>query len=345
MSGSESTVVRALVGNSVVAALKLVAFAVSGSGAMLSEAIHTIADVGNQALLLLGLRQAQRAPNPQHPYGYGQASFFWALVSALGIFFLGCGVTLAHGFESLIHPPELLKPGWLTWSVLAIAFLLDGWALQGAVQQLRAERPEGMSWREYSRRIKDPMLVAVLLEDSVACFGVLVAVAGIALSWWTHDPMWDAFASLVIGLLLGFVAVTLVRMNQRFLIGSAVDPEIDAGIRAILVSRPSIDYVHRIQSRWVGPSTFAYKAEVDFDGRWFANELDAMYGPVFRDADQSADISQLLGLYTDHVARLMAREVDAIESVITARYPAAAFIMLEPSVYEEDPSPLPTGPS
>lgn len=334
MAGSESTVVRALVGNSVVAVLKLAAFGVSGSGAMLSEAIHTIADVGNQALLLLGLRQAQRAPDVKHPYGYGQASFFWALVSALGIFFLGCGVTVAHGIESIAHPPEHLETGTLTWVVLGISFLLDGWALQGAVQQLREERPEGMPWGEYRRRIKDPMLLAVLLEDTVACLGVLAAVVGIALSSWTKDPIWDALASIVIGLLLGFVAVTLVRMNQRFLIGSAVDPEIDEGIRGILDLRPSIEAVHRIQSRWVGPSTFAYKAEVDFDGRWFAKELEDSYADIFKEVSDRDAVKTLMGVYTEHVARLMAREVDTIEGQIAERYPQAAFIELEPSVLD-----------
>lgn len=337
MAGSEHTVIRALVGNSVVASLKFGAFAVSGSGAMLSEAIHTLADVGNQALLLLGLRQAERAPDTRHPYGYGQASFFWALVSALGIFFLGCGVTVAHGVQALVHPPEHLESGWLTWVVLAISFLLDGWALAGAIAQLRAERPEGMPWRAYAKRLTDPMLLAVLLEDSVACFGVLVAILGIALANYTGNPMWDALASVVIGLLLGFVAVTLVRMNQRFLLGSAVDPEIDDGVRQILAARDSIEDVHRIQSRWVGPSTFAYKAEVDFDGRWFAHELEAAYAPVFKEATDPDAVKLLLGVYTEHVARLMAREVDEIESQIAARFPQAAFIELEPSVFEDRP--------
>ncbi len=334
MAGSEQTVVRALIGNSTVAVLKFSAFAVSGSGAMLSEAIHTLADVGNQGLLLLGLRQAKRGPDTRHPYGYGQASFFWALVSALGIFFLGCGVTVAHGVQSLVHPPDHVEVGWLTWSVLAFSFLLDGWVLFGAVQQLREERPEGMAWRTYVGRIKDPMLLAVLLEDFVACAGVLIAIVGILLTWTTKDPLWDALASIVIGLLLGFVAVTLVRMNQRFLLGSAVDPEIDEGIRQILAARPSIEAVHRVQSRWVGPSAFAYKAEVDFDGAWFAGQLEEMYGAVFEQANRPEAVSKLLAIYTEHVARLMAREVDAIESEISFNYPRAAFIELEPSVSE-----------
>ncbi len=331
--GSRSTVLKALGGNSFIAVMKLTAWFVSGSGAMLSEGIHSLADVGNQALLVLGMRHAERGPDNRHQYGYGQAAFFWALVSALGIFFIGCGVTTYHGVHQLMHPPENLTAGWLTWSVLTISFLIEGWVLYAAVKHVYDIKPDDTGFIAYLPRIKDPMLVAVLLEDLAACTGVLIAVAGIGLTWWTGDPMWDGIASVMIGLLLGVVALVLVRMNQRYLLGHAVDPEIDAGIRKILLERPSIEAAVLVQSRWVGPSTFVYKAEVDFDGAWFAEQLAPYYTAIFEATSDHDAMHALLATYTEHVSRLVAREVDVIEDIIKARYPQALFIMLEPHAW------------
>ena len=329
--GSESTVVAALVGNATIAVLKFAAYFVSGSGAMLSEAIHTLADVGNQALLLVGLRQAKRLPDEKHPFGYGQAAFFWALVSAIGLFFLGCGVTVYHGIMTLKHPPMKLEVGWLTWGTLGLAFVIDGWVFIGALKAVWRGRPAGMPWGDYIARLKDPMLLAVLLEDFAACAGIVIAMGGIYLAQVTGESMYDGYASILIGLLLGFVAIFLVRLNQRFLIGQAVDPEIADGIAELLRSRPSIDAVHAVQSRWIGPSTFAYKAEVDFDGTWFAAQLEAEYKADFAQLSDPNAMGALMRMYTEHVARLIAREVDAVEAMIRAQYPEAGFIMLEPN--------------
>lgn len=330
-AGSEGTVISALVGNSIIAVLKFAAYFASGSGAMLSEAIHTMADVGNQGLLLVGLRQAERGPDEKHPFGYGQAAFFWALVSAIGLFFLGCGVTVYHGIHTLLHPPMQLEVGWLTWGTLGIAFVIDAWVFIGALKEVVRGKPADMDWRRYLRRLKDPMLLAVLLEDFAACAGIVLAMAGIYFAQITGDSMWDGIASISIGLLLGFVAVFLVRLNQRFLIGQAVDPEIAEGVSALLQQRPSIEAVHAVQSRWIGPSTFAYKAEVDFDGSWFAAQLEHDYRADFTQLDDEAAMASLMRVYTEHVSRLIAREVDAVEEVIRTRYPEAGFIMLEPN--------------
>ena len=321
---------RALGGNAFIAVMKLVAWGVSGSGAMLSEAIHSLADVANQALLLFGLRHAERGPDNRHQYGYGQAAFFWALVSALGIFFMGCGVTVYHGIHELMNPPESMHAGWLTWSVLTGSFVIEGWVLVGAVRQVYQAKPEHMGILAYLPKIKDPMLAAVLLEDFAACAGIVFATVGIGLTWLTGDPVWDGLASICIGVLLGVVALVLVRLNQRYLLGHAIDPEIDEGIRQILLARPSIEAAVLLQSRWVGPSTFVYRAEVDFDGAWFASELESHYLLLFEATHDHEQMRRLLATYTEHVSRLVAREVDVIEDLIRARYPEALFIMLEP---------------
>lgn len=258
-SSSKDVVIRAMIGNSAITILKTLVWLKTGSSAMLSEAIHSLVDTGNQGILILGLRQAAGVPDKKHQYGYGRAAYFWSLISALGIFWLGAGVTITHGVQSLISPPEELVLSWEVWTVLGASFMIDGWVLKRAVKELLSTKPPGMSLFQHFRRIKDPFMMAVLLEDMSACTGVVIAAAGIGAAHVTGNPLWDSIASISIGALLGGVAVTLIRLNQRYLLGQSVEPEIEKGIRELLLSRPSIDNVYAVQSQWVGPSTFSYK--------------------------------------------------------------------------------------
>lgn len=262
-SSSKDVVVRAMIGNSAITILKTLVWLRTGSSAMLSEAIHSLVDTGNQGILILGLRQAAGVPDKKHQYGYGRAAYFWSLISALGIFWLGAGVTITHGVQSLIRPPEELVLSWEVWTVLGASFMIDGYVLKRAVEELISTKPPGMSLFRHFRRIKDPFMMAVLLEDMSACTGVLMAAAGIGATHVTGNPLWDSIASISIGVLLGGVAVTLIRLNQRYLLGQSVEPEIEQGIRELLLSRPSIDNVYAVQSQWVGPSTFSYKVHYD----------------------------------------------------------------------------------
>lgn len=272
-STSKDVVFRAMAGNTAITVLKTLAWLKTGSNAMLSEAIHSLVDTGNQAILILGLRQASGVPDKSHQYGYGRAAYFWSLISALGIFWLGAGVTITHGVQSLLHPPAELALSWELWAVLGGSFLIDGYVLKRTAQELMATKPKGISFYQYVRRVKDPFMMAVLLEDLTACTGVIIAACGIGATHVTGNPLWDSLASISIGALLGGVAVTLIRLNQRYLLGQSVEPEIEQGIRELLLARPSIDNVYAVQSQWVGPSTFSYKAEVDFDGTYLAAKL------------------------------------------------------------------------
>lgn len=258
-STSKDVVFRAMAGNTAITILKLGAWFKTGSSAMMSEAIHSLVDTGNQALLILGLRQAAGVPDKKHQYGYGRAAYFWSLISALGIFWLGAGVTITHGIQSILDPPKELTLSWEVWTVLGCSFMIDGWVLKRSVEDLLATKPKGMSFFQHVKRTKDPFMMAVLLEDSSACTGVIMAACGIGATHVTGNPLWDSLASISIGVLLGSVAVTLIRLNQKFLLGQSVEPEIEQGIRELLLSRPSIDNVYAVQSQWVGPSTFSYK--------------------------------------------------------------------------------------
>ncbi|CCI43012.1 unnamed protein product [Albugo candida] len=326
-----------MAGNTAITILKTVAWLKTGSSAMLSEAIHSLVDTGNQAILVLGLRQAAGVPDKKHQYGYGRAAYFWSLISALGIFWLGSGVTITHGMQCLINPPSELTLSWEIWGVLACSFLIDGWVLKRAVQELLETKPPNISLYRYIKYIKDPFMMAVLLEDLTACSGVLIAACGIGATHITGNPLWDSLASISIGLLLGGVAVTLIRMNQRFLLGQSVEPEIEKGIRELLLARPSIDNVYAVQSQWVGPSTFSYKAEVDFDGTYLAAKLLHIYKPVFMESQQlENDLPLMLAWYAEDVTRLVEKEVQEVEEEIRALYPEAAFIELEPDSKESE---------
>ncbi|CAK4104288.1 unnamed protein product [Aphanomyces euteiches] len=217
-STSQGIVFRAMAGNTLITSLKFLAYLKTGSSAMLSEAIHSLVDTGNQGILILGLQQASHQPDKKHQYGYGRAAYFWSLISALGIFWLGAGATVTHGVQTLLNPPkpdELLLT-WELWTVLGMSFCIDGYVLQRCLSEIYSTKPKELSLYQHIKNIKDPFMLAVVLEDSAACTGVVIALAGIGASYLTGNPLWDSAASIGIGCLLGGVAISLIRMNQRY---------------------------------------------------------------------------------------------------------------------------------
>ncbi|UIZ29850.1 hypothetical protein KXD40_002866 [Peronospora effusa] len=310
-STSQDVVFRAMAGNTAITVLKVLAWLKTGSNAMLSEAIHSLVDTGNQAILILGLKQASGVLDKKHQYGYGRAAYFWSLISALGIFWLGSGVAVVHGIQSILEPPRELTLAWEIWCVLAAFFSIDGWVLKRSVQELLATKPKNMSFYQHVKRTKDPFMMAVLLEDLSACVGVIIAGCGIGASHITGNTLWDSLASVSIGYLL-------ICLNQKYLLGQSVEPEIENGIRELLLARPSIDNVYAVQSHWVGPSTFSFK-------------------PVFLETkDLENDLSLILSWYAENVTRLVEKEVQEVEEVIRSIYPEAAFIELEPDSKESE---------
>jgi len=179
--------------------------------------------------------------------------------------------------------------------------------------------------------------MAILLEDGAACLGVLIAIGGIGLSKYTGSPTWDAAAGVSISLLLAGMGTVLARINEKFLIGQAVEPEITRDIDAILLAQPSIAGISFVQSQWISPYTFAYKAEVDFDGTYLAARLLDRYEAEFRQADLGGtDLPVLLAWYAEDVMRVVEREVRQVEARIRERHPEAAFIELEPDSGDAD---------
>lgn len=332
IANTTANVRRALYGNLVILVAKFGAWMSSGSSAMLSEFIHSAVDCGNQSLLLIGLRDSGLEADRKHPYGYGKSVYFWALVSALGTFFLGAGVSMTHAVGELIEGPSLQEVTWHVWSVLGLSFTVDGYVLWKTFASMREDAPEGMPIWSYVRKMRDPATLAILLEDGAACLGIVIAIAGIGATTATGMPVFDGLAGVAISGLLAAMGVALVRVNHRFLLGQAVDQDITRGIESILTGRNSIENVYSVQSQWTGPDSFSYKAEVDFDGTFLAAKIMPRYQSEFLEARDTldSDLRVLLSWYAEDVMRTVEREVRDIEAEIRKVYPGAEFIELEP---------------
>jgi zinc transporter 9 len=328
---------RALYGNMIICASKLGAWISSGSSSMMSEFVHSMVDCGNQALLLMGLRDSRNAADRLHPYGYGKSVYFWALVSALGTFFLGAGVSMSHAVGELLNP-SLQNITNEVWAVLVFSFGVDGFVLYKTIVDIQEDKPNNKSFWKHIQTLRDPATMAVLLEDGAACLGIMMAIAGIGASHYSGVPIFDGAAGIGISCLLGSIGLALVRVNHRFLLGQGVSKEMTDNIENIIRSRRSIDNVYRIQSQWTGPETFSFKAEVDFDGTYLAAQLMPRYQGEFKRAreDLEQELEVLLCWYAEDVMRAVEREVRHIEAMIRQKYPGAEYIELEPTSTDAD---------
>ncbi len=264
MAESKGAVIAAMVSNGGIAITKFVAAAVSGSSAMLAEGIHSVVDTGNQAFMLLGLKRAKKPADKLHPFGYGPELYFWAFIVAVLLFSLGSGLSIWEGVRALLHgETEHSGIPWLPFGVLAIAFALESYALFTAATQFQKKRAGRGLWQDL-KDLKDPAIFVVLAEDAAALTGILVAAAGLLLSWLTGAAVWDAVASIVIGIVLGFTAIFLANEVRKLLIGEAADPRIVRSIRERLASIDEVTCVNEIRSVHFGPEDILLAVSLDF---------------------------------------------------------------------------------
>jgi len=260
--GSTKTVLTAITANALVTTAKFFGFAVSGSSALLAEAVHSLADTANQALLYLGLRRSARKADTEHQFGYGQEQYFWNLVSAVTIFFLGCVYTIMHSVEQLRHDhvPEL---SWIPFAILGFAFIAEGYSLLVALGEFkRQSREAGKSFRTYFVETRDPTTLAVLIEDSVAVLGLAVAVIGMGLAAWTGSAIFDGIAAICIGLMMGGLAFYLAAMNRKYLINHS-NNEVDAIARQVWQADDRVQHVARVNSIVLSPLETLLLAEIE----------------------------------------------------------------------------------
>jgi len=324
-STSVKAVIAALLGNTFVTIIKLIAFVLSGSGAMLSEAIHSFADTGNQLLLFIGLKRGQREADDRFHYGYGGERFVFGMLSAAGIFFIGCGITIYHGITSLLSPREVNVTA-VTFIVLATAFVIEGSVLLFAMRGLARQRGDVPFW-EYVRERADPAAVAILLEDGVAVLGVILAAGGIAASYVTGNPVFDAVASLVVGLLLGAVAFYLVSENREHLLGRAVPEGIEERFIDVVLKHPSVRSIRDVKTRELTPESYILKAEITFDNDYVADQINrASLDKISLDGPKrERSLRWMTALVTD----LIATEIASIEADIRKVIPQAKHIDIE----------------
>lgn len=277
MAKGKKAIYAAIVGNALIAVTKFVAVGISGSSAMLSEAVHSLVDTGNGGLLLLGLKRGKRPADTAHPFGYGKEVYFWTLLVAILIFAGGGGVSLYEGIGHIIHPTPAGDPT-IAFVVLGFAFLFEGVAFLVAWKEFKKSKGSATAWHAI-RHGKDPTAFAVVLEDSAAMAGILVAAAGIGLADWLEMPVLDGVASTIIGILLMGVAFVLARESRGLLVGEAADKVLEDGVRAIAEEEVAVTEVIRMLTMHVGPDDIL----VNLDLRFHANlEVDEVAEAVDR---------------------------------------------------------------
>ena len=252
----------ALAANLGIAVAKFVAAAISGSSSMLTEGVHSLVDTGNQGLLLYGQYRAKRAPDSDHPFGYGRELYFWAFIVAILIFGLGAGVSIYEGWKHIAEPEPLRDP-LINYVVLAIAFALEGTSWWIAMREFSKSKG-AHGWWQAIRDSKDPSGFIVLFEDSAALAGLVVAAAGVWASHHWGDPRIDGWASIVIGVILAGVAMLLARESKGLLIGERANPDMVAAIRALLEAEPCITHVNHVRTIHTAPDRVFVAVSADF---------------------------------------------------------------------------------
>jgi cation diffusion facilitator family transporter len=271
-NGSRTSIIAALIGNLLIAVTKGVAAALSGSSAMLSEAVHSLVDSGNEVLLLYGQHRAAKPADEQHPFGYGRELYFWCFVVALLIFAVGAGVSVYEGLLHIRHPEPNRRPG-LSYIVFGLSFIFEAaswWFGWRAFRQAKGKLP----WWTAVRSSKDPTSFMVFFEDSAALIGIVIAAAGTFVSVELQKPWIDGLASILIGCVLAAVAVVLARESKALLIGERASPVLTASIKEMASADPSVEAVVSITTSQLAPDKVFAALGLQFDDSLSVTDLE-----------------------------------------------------------------------
>ena len=260
------TVVVALTANTVLAILKSIVAVLTGSASMVAEAAHSWADAGNEVFLVIAERRAEKPADPAHPLGYGREAYVWSMIAAFGLFGVGAAVSVWHGIQSLAAEEAETSYTW-AYAVLGAAFVLESVSFFQARREVRrGARRADVSRLTFLDKTSNPTLRAVFFEDAAALAGIVIAVAGLALHQVTGQPVWDAIGSILVGLLLGWVAIYLLRRNMAFLVGQVADPRAYDTVLGWLHERAEVQSVSTLHLEYVGPDKLFLVGSVDLVG-------------------------------------------------------------------------------
>jgi cation diffusion facilitator family transporter len=303
--GGTTAILAALAANVGIAIAKFVAFLVTGASSMLAEAIHSVADSGNQVLLLVGGKRARRAATPEHPFGFGRDRYIYSFIVAIVLFSVGGLFAVYEGIHKLQHPEQLESPAWAL-GVLVVAIGLEGFSLRTAMKETDAVRQRGESYWAFIRHARAPELPVVLLEDTAALTGLVLALLGVGLSTITGNGVFDGLGTVAIGLLLVAVAAILAIETKSLLIGEAATPAAQRRILAALEDGEEVLSVIHMRTQHLGPEELLVAAKI--------------------------------AVRSDDTAASIASAIDAAEARVRAAEPIARVIYLEPDIRRPDPA-------
>jgi cation diffusion facilitator family transporter len=303
-SGGTKAVLAALGANVGIAVTKLGAFALTGSSSMLAESIHSVADSGNQVLLLIGANRARREADERHPFGYGRERYFYAFIVSVVLFTVGGVFAVYEGVHKVQHPEPIDSWTWVPIVVLVIATGLEGFSFRTAIKETAKIRGN-LSWYGFIRRARVPELPIVLLEDTAALIGLLFALVGVGLTLATHDGVYDGLGTIAIGVLLVVVAVVLATEMKSLLIGESATSEHVDRIEAALLASDDIERIIHMRTLHLGPEELLVAVKV--------------------------------GVAKAATAADVATAIDAAESRVRTAVPIAHVIYIEPDIYRAAP--------
>ncbi|WP_431044088.1 cation diffusion facilitator family transporter [Streptomyces sp. P1-3] len=301
-SGGTKAIVAALGANLAIAVGKFVAFAFSGSSSMLAEGVHSVADSGNQALLLLGGKKAQKEATKEHPFGYGRERYIYGFLVSIVLFTIGGVFALYEGYEKIKHPHEIDDWYWPV-GVLVFAIIAESFSFRTAIKESNEVRG-GLSWTQFVRRAKAPELPVVLLEDLGALVGLILALGGVGLALLTEDGVWDGIGTMCIGVLLVLIALVLAAETKSLLLGEAADVDQVAKIRDAMVDGDTVTGLIHMRTLHLGPEELLVAAKI--------------------------------AVAHDHTAEMVARAIDEAEARIREAVPIARVIYLEPDIFSAE---------
>ncbi|GAB1645192.1 cation diffusion facilitator family transporter [Krasilnikovia sp. MM14-A1259] len=299
-SGGTKAIVAALGANLGIAVTKFLAWLLTGSSSMLAEAIHSVADSGNQALLLIGGRRSQRQATPEHPFGYGRERYIYAFIVSIVLFSVGGLFALYEAYHKIQHPEGIHSWQWVPVTVLLVAIALEGFSFKTAIEESNHTRGR-TSWVDFVRRAKAPELPVVLLEDAGALVGLVFALFGVSMTLITGNGVWDGIGTAMIGLLLVSIAVVLAVETKSLLLGEGANPEDLHKIEEAVLSGPGVDRIIHMKTLHLGPDELLVAAKIAVPRTDRAEEV--------------------------------ARHIDETEARIRAAVPIARVIYLEPDIY------------